>query len=74
MTHRTMTRWERTLRKMALNLAIGLNNIYGSIGGTIYRVPDPLPQRDSAPPPDDLAPTFVPSAPNLPQREHRGRD
>ena len=74
MTNRPMPRWERTLRKMALNLAVALSNIYGSIGGTIYRVPEPTPQRDSAPPPDDLTTTLAPTTHNMPPRERRGRD
>jgi hypothetical protein len=72
-----MPAWQRVMRKMALNLAIGFNNIFGSAGAAIYKPPEPTPQREGAPPPDDLARTFTAGTnkgDRLPPRERRGRD
>jgi hypothetical protein len=74
MAHRPTPAWERILRKMALNLAVGFNNIFGSAGAVIYKPPEPTPERQGAPPPDDLTHTFSPTPNNLPPRERRGRD
>ena len=74
MTRRPMSQWERILRKMALNLAVAFSDIFGSAGATIYKPPEPTPQRQDSPPPDDLSRTFTPKSDNLPPRERRGRD
>lgn len=48
MAQQAMPRWERTLRKMALNLVVALNKVYGSIGGMLYTAPGQAPRHGAA--------------------------
>lgn len=48
MADQAMSRWERTLRKMALSLVVALNKVYGSIGGALYTAPGQAPRRGAA--------------------------
>ena len=76
MTHQPMSRWERTLRKIGMNLVAGIRNIFGSDAAVAYRPPNPEPKREGDPHHGDQAHTSIRPTPgdHLPSRERRGRD
>jgi hypothetical protein len=76
MTHQPMSRWERTLRKIGMNLIDGIRNIFGSSTAVAYRPPDPEPKREDGPHHGDQPHTSMRSNTDdhLPPRERRGRD
>ena len=76
MTRQSMSRWERKLRDMSMNLVDGIRNIFGASTAVTYRPPDPEPKREGDPHHDDQAHASKRSAAgdHLPARERRGRD
>jgi len=76
MAHQPMSRWERTLRKIGMNLVDGIRNVFGASTAVAYRPPDPEPKREGGSHPGDHAHTSMRSktGDRLPPRERRGRD
>ena len=76
MAHQPMSRWERKLRQMGMNLVDGIRSIFGSSTAVAYRPPDPEPKREDGPHHGDHPHASVRSktGDRLPPRERRGRD
>jgi hypothetical protein len=76
MAHQPMSRWERMLRKIGMNLIDGIRNIFGSSTPVAYRPPDPEPKREGSSHHGDHAHTSPRSntGDRLSPRERRGRD